>query len=206
MYGDIEIDSDMREYLSLGPGFALASDIKRVELEISFLRGLTIMRWNRTDKDKEDISRTKESEQIDQEEEIEREVFLQERIYKEELNSINMTKLKPTQMDTNRLVMMPGPMSAVEEAQMEVRRTMWMKEADQFIKENCNEDGSPKENNLNERRERGRNKVMDLIKKKKILVMPSDKGKGMVVLTPEIYNKMGEKHTANDKEITEKEF
>ena len=61
MYGDIEIDSDMREYLSLGPGFALASDIKRVELEISFLRGLTIMRWNRTDKDKEDISRTKES-------------------------------------------------------------------------------------------------------------------------------------------------
>ena len=69
-------------------------------------------------------------------------------MYKEELNSINMTLLKPTQMDTNIQVMMPGPRSASEEAIMDVRRAMWMQETDRFLKEHCEDDGTPKEGNL----------------------------------------------------------
>ena len=93
------------------------------------------------------------------------------------MNTVDMTFLKPTDMDTNRLVMMPGPRPALEEAKMEVRKNIWMNETERFIKEYCHENGKQREDNLSPAASRGRHKVEILIRKKRIVVMPSDKGK-----------------------------
>ena len=59
-------------------------------------------------------------------------MFLNERVYKDESKKLDMSLLKPTDMSCNRNVFMPGPRSAIEEATSELRRKMWMKEADEL--------------------------------------------------------------------------
>ena len=112
-----------------------------------------------------------------------------------------MSLIKPTDMSCNRSVFMPGPRSAIEEAALELRRKMWMKEADEFMKIQCDERGIQKERNLSEAAERGRVKVMKMVRKKEAIVMPSDKGKGICVVHIDLYQRMGEDHTAQDEEI-----
>ena len=92
------------------------------------------MRWVRTGKDTTEIKKMIDTEELEEEEQIEKEICLQERIFKEEMNTVDMTFLKPTDMDTYRLVIVPGPRPALEEAKKEVRKNIWMNETERFIK------------------------------------------------------------------------
>ena len=73
-----------------------------------------------------------------------------------------------------------------------------MKECDEYIKRYCDEKGKQTDSNLTPAAERGRLKVAKLVRQKKIVCMPSDKGKGMVVVDRDIYERMGSDHTTAD--------
>ena len=69
------------------------------------------------------------------------------------------------------------------------------------MKIHCEENGIQKERNLSEAAERGRVKVMKMVRKKEAVLTQSDKGKGICVVNIDLYRRMGEDHTAQDKEI-----
>ena len=67
-----------------------------------------------------------------------------------------------------------------------------------YIREHCNEDRSTKIQNITDRLQEGRRLIEKRVRKKEIIVLASDKGKEVVVVTPEIYREMGLEHTAGD--------
>jgi hypothetical protein len=205
-YGDVQLDADMMEYLMLGPDFAVVDKINRLDLEQEYLRGMTIIRWDRMGKDDEDIVPSKTQTDINEVQKIEELTFMAERVYREEDNTLSMTNLKCTQMSTNRKVIMPGPRSAKEEALLQVRRDLWIKESNEYIRINCNKDGEQDNVNLSEAAQRGRIKLLKKVRKKELMILPSDKGKSIVVTTLEMYTRMGQDHTASDREVQWKEL
>ena len=103
-------------------------------------------------------------------------------------------------MACNRIVYILGPRSASEEATLELRCKLWMKEAGSFIKECCYEKGIQHKRNLSENAERGRSNIMIMVQRKETVVVPSDKGKGMRVIQMDMYMRMRQEQTKNDVE------
>jgi hypothetical protein len=54
--------------------------------------------------------------------------------------------------------------------------------------------------------QRGRIKLLKKVRKKEVVILPSDKGKGIVVTTMEMYARMGQDHTTKDREIQWREL
>ena len=69
------------------------------------------------------------------------------------------------------------------------------------MKEHCDENGKQHIQNLSQAAQHGRIKLAKLMKNKEHIVIPSDKGKGIVVISMDMYKTMGFDHMARDKEI-----
>ena len=109
VYRDVVLDEDMYDFLLLGPEFAIIDKIRRLELEKEFVRGLTLIQWGRYGLTPSDIVPAKTMDELIDEEEVEKEVFLCQRTFNTETKTLNMSKLRQTDMSTNCRVIMPGP-------------------------------------------------------------------------------------------------
>ena len=81
----------------------------------------------------EDIRGTKPTAVIDDENEIERIVQMNNLTFDYSTSTLDMAKQKCMDMATNRRVVMPQPRSPKEEAILETRRDMWIKEALKYM-------------------------------------------------------------------------
>ena len=75
---------------------------------------------------------------------------------------------------------------------------MWTSIFKDYVKQNCNEKGDQKTDQLTNEQELGRLKLLKRVAKGEIIIMPSDKGKGLVVMTKETYEKMAQEHVGKD--------
>ena len=79
---------------------------------------------------------------------------------------------------------MPGFRPAKEEA-------LWLRKCQGFIDRHCDEKGEQLTQNLSEAAMSGYKKVAKLVRKKQAVVMPSNKGRGVVVVEWDLYQQMG---------------
>ena len=135
-FGGIEIDDDEKSYLSLGPDFAQFEKLTKSQCEKEFLTGLTKIRWNRMGKSHEEIKLSRPLEEVLEEEEDEKEVFLAKRVFDTDSGKVDLGFTRSTNMKTSHRIIYPPGRPIKEEAVLEVRKEMWTTIANKYIEEN----------------------------------------------------------------------
>ena len=97
-------------------------------------------------------------------------------------------------------MILPKPISAKEEAFLEVRNEGFRGIFNNHSKERCGKDGK-QPLNLTPSQQLGLKSLKKRIKDHKILVVPTDKSGRFAIVTPEAYEAMGRVHTDKDWEV-----
>ena len=150
----------------------------------------------------EEITYMKSMKEVEDEEEIEKGIYLATRKYNPEEGTVDLGHQTCTNMKTSRRIIFPPARTAKEEATLEVRLEMWKEKFKNYMKENCKDNcGEQKTEQLTHQQDRGKMKVIRRVRKGEIHVSPSDKGKSVVVMPMAMYQKMVQTHTSKDKEV-----
>ena len=112
----IDLEAVEKEFLALGPDFALQDYIDDETIERDFMAALTKICWSRTGKSEDKVRREVSEEEMNEQEKIETEVYMAGRPFKEEASTLSMSLKKCTDMSTNRRVILPGNRTPKEEA------------------------------------------------------------------------------------------
>ena len=75
--------------------------------------------------------------------------------------------------------------------------SLWEDVVNEYVRDDC-----IMELNISERPKEGRVSLLKRVRRKDVVILASDKGKEIVVVTPEAYWEMGRDHIADDTEIT----
>ena len=111
-------------------------------------------------KDPSEIVREMSEQEIQDEEEVEKQVHLEQRIFKEETGEVNLGRRRCTDVKTSRRIGFPTGRNPKEEAELEIRKQKWLEVADRYIKEECKEDGTQKlETQMNKDQIAGKTKL-----------------------------------------------
>ena len=103
-------------------------------------------------------------------------------------------------MKVNRRIVFPPGRDSKEEAEMEVRKQTWMEIASRYIRDNCKNKGEQDlSKQLTKEQIVGRVKLSKRVAKGELHISSSDKGKRVVVMPLEMYEKVTERHTTKDK-------
>ena len=122
VYGDIKLDNQEKQYLSLGPEFTVLEKLDRRKIKSEFQSALTKIRWSRMGKETSEVRREVEEKELEEEEQIEKQVHLNQRVYEEENNQVWLSRKRCTEIKTNRRVIFPTGRSPREESELEVRK------------------------------------------------------------------------------------
>ena len=153
-----------------------------------FLTGLTKVRWGRMGMEPEEIMRYKDEQTVEEEEKVEEVVFLENRKHNEERRTVNLGKKICTDMKNNRRVFLPKGRPVKEESNLETRNLVWSSIWKEYRKENCCPNGSQEHLQLSKEEMAGKASLSKRIAAGEIYVGQSDKGKGLVVMTPDTYH------------------
>ena len=155
--------------LDLRPEFAVFNnvDLKRLAEEINIT--LIKVRWDRRNRDSEveDGAPKTEQEAKDQDDKEEKDRMEDadsRMIFDLQTKTIDMGARRATDMAHNTRLILPQPRSAAEEAVLGARQMVWKETAARYRKENCSEDGSPKQHNMTQTQRIGMKKLAKRIK------------------------------------------
>ena len=174
----------------------------RSQCEKEFLTGLTKIRWNRMGKTKEKIKLSRPLEDVLEDEEAEKEVFLAKRVFNTDTGKVDLGFVRSTNMKTSRRVTFPPGRPIKEEAVLEVRKELWTSLTNKYIEEKCDKLGNQTSDQLSKSQMRGRTKLLDRVRKSEIHVSSSDKGNGVVLMPMSMYSNLVKVHTDKDIEVT----
>ena len=93
-------------------------------------------------------------------------------------------------MKTNRMVFLPPARSIKEECILQTREDSQMEEQRIYERENCRKSGSQEHYQLTKEDSFGKVSLLKRVKSGEINVSPSDKGKGLAVMSTELYHEM----------------
>ena len=88
--------ADEKQFLALGPGFLLYDEIDREKAKLEIGIALTKIRWQRMGYDPTEIKRYHSTEELAEEEQVEKEVYLQRKVFNEERNRLDLGLMKCT--------------------------------------------------------------------------------------------------------------
>ena len=155
--------------------------------------------------EQEDCPEIKKEMEEKEKERIELTEMLQIEPYNYKEKYLDLSRRKVTDIKSNPRVMMPDPRPAREEALLAVRTDKLMKVVQEYIKENCDDEGNIKEGNLPAAQERGLKKLLKRICDKEVVVRPTDKSKKLCVNSFESYTNQGRVHVGEDREVGQEE-
>ena len=129
--------------------------------------------------------------------------------YDPEKKLFNYGRKRATDLKENSRVTLPRPVSAENEAGIEIRRKSFRRVVANFRKEECNHKMEQKPN-LTKSEANGLKSLQNRIQNEEIVVLRTDKSSKLSVTDLNTYIEMGKKHTKNDtiismKEVAEKE-
>ena len=156
--------------------------------------------------DPDEIKRMKDEDEIEEEENNDDIVTLEEREYNEEKVEVRLTKKKCTNMKTNRRVYMPPARPVKEECVLQTRENAWMEEWRRYRGEECGKEGSQQHHQLTREECLGKASLLKRVSKGEIHISPSNKGKGLVVMSTDLYHDMSVVHTLGDKKVDWREL
>ena len=155
VFGEVSLTESELSVLKLGPGFMVVSSLDKETMRIESAVTTTNIRWSKM-KDGTDDMTAKESEEHELEnEETEEQKTLAEMIELEARDVLDdsgtildMRRKRVTDMKCNRRVMMPAPGKPILEAEYSLRVSMWQREYEKYMTEECDDKGMQKQMNL----------------------------------------------------------
>ena len=201
IYGGVTVPREVDKVLKLPPKFALYPkvDMKMVEMEVE--RGIWKARWE----DRSEEQRGKREEMT--EEQVE-EVMAETRVWDDAAKELNFSKIRVTQLPTNRRVVAPKPLSGPgrsKEVQLQFLKSRLLDETRKHLKKEYDEKGRPKENNITPQEVKGLKAAKDITEDGSVIIRPTDKTSKHCIDSSENYARKMEEHIKNDPVITEKE-
>ena len=172
-YGETQLDNNEKNFLELGPYFAMYDDIDEDEVKGDFLTSLTKIRWDRMGKEPEEILRWRNEEDIKEEEEIDIIANSDRRIVDTNKRQINIGLKRCTEMKGNRRVIFPAGRPAKEETALDVRLRMWMETVRTYRTIETKE-GKQKSNQLDNSQKQGFKSLEEKVKKGTIHIGSAD--------------------------------
>ena len=178
-YGGVTIDENETTVLRLPPKFAMFEEVKEAKCEAEIEKGFAKMRWSRW---KEEDGET-----------------MRIHAYDIDNTKMNFKNLRPTEMEYNKRVYLPGPMSEEEEIKVMNLKNDLMKEIEQYCKQNKNKMNM---RNLTKEEKDG----LKSLKKKsrnELIISQTDKSSKFSVDTKDNYIEAMQVHIEQDEDITE---
>ena len=200
-YGGVGVPREVEQVLKLPPKFALFPkvDMKMVEMEVE--RGIWKARWE----DRSQEQRGRREDMTDQEVE---EVMAETRVWDSNAKELNYSKVRVTQLPTNRRVIAPKPLvgsSRNTEVQLQFLKSRLLDETKKHLKKEYDENGRAKEKNITPEEIKGLKVARDITEDETVIIRPTDKtSKHCIDSSANYANKMDE-HIKDDLIITEKE-
>ena len=161
----------------LPPKFAKFPTISIETLEVESEIALTKLRWERMNKEKHPDNKEldpldtdtpaeyaskkvlKEEENRKRQEEEDDELECRQ-IYDPDTKTLDLRKLRTTDIKTNRSTIMPKSGKADEETLLLSRKAVWLRAARKYIEMYCDEKGEVKDTNLTQQEARGIKKLL----------------------------------------------
>ena len=197
--GDIELSKEEEKVLKLHPKFCIVEKIKVIDFEQEQETSLAKLRMEfRKQEENENLT----PEEIKNCEEFEARC---RQIYDPETREFDARKKKATDLQECNRVTLPKPLSAENEAKLELRKTTQTQIFKEWLDKNTNKNHEQK-SNLTPDEQKGLKSLQTRIKKGELIVIKTDKSSKFAVTNQENYIKMGQDHVANDKIINRQEL
>ena len=202
----VDLGEDEIALLSKGPKFSVYKRCDRESflesMEAAFIKHCWEMRQQGEDELPDGTPLTEEEErERDRLAEIERDMDAESRmIFTNRDRVFDWSRQRATDVKNNTRVILPRPMSALEESKLAVLRLEWNALFDRYLAEECGE-GGEQTSNLTAQERRGLKSLKQRVKDGEIVVLQTDKSGRFAVMSMKTYITAGEKHTAKDSEV-----
>ena len=201
IYGGVQVPLEVKHVLKLPPKFALYPkiDMKVVEMEVE--RGIWKARW-------EDRSQEQREGRQEPNEEEQEEMMGETRVWDGETKELDYSKIRVTQIPTNRRVIPPKPLtrsSKTKELDLQFMKARLLDETRKHLKTEYDDKGRPKENNITPLEVKGLKAAKDLTENGDVIIRPTDKTGKHSIDTHQNYVDKMQVHIGKDAVITEQE-
>ena len=213
----IELTQEEKNILKLPPKFSILDKLDKEEMELQIETANAKLRYNRADDNenidnkmtREDIKEEEKGRYDEDDEKSKKEIMRMDaestEVYNRVTKTVNVTKLRSTNVTNNKKVVLPKSLHPIREAEIQIRKNAFMKDFEDYTKDNCDEYNN-QESNLTSRDRRGIKKLKERIKKKEIVFTPSDKTGSLIAMEMGEYIRMGTEFTNKDKKINDHEI
>ena len=123
-------------------------------------------------------------------------------IYDPESKTLDLGKLKCTDLRNNPRLHMPGPRPQREETMMQAKKEMYIEATKMYISKNCYKDGSQREGGLDDEFKEGLEEIEEYKKTYNVVISTTDKSGKYTLNSRDSYKAQGDKHVSGDKEIS----
>ena len=167
--GDVSLDEEELSILRLPPDFAILGKLSEENFMVETEMAMTKLRWEKRklldeESGEEGIVTDKEREIMEEEDAKSRSVF-------DPINKvIDMRKRRVTDLKENSRIYLPKPLSATEEAKIEIRRDKYETIFQRYFHEKCSEKGN-QSSNLTQAQLRGLTKLRKRVENGEIICL-----------------------------------
>ena len=123
-------------------------------------------------------------------------------IYDPESKTLDIGKLRCTDLRNNPRLHMPGPRPQREETMMQAKKEMYIEATKMYISKNCLKDGSQQEGGLDDEFKEGLEEIEEYKKTYNVVISTTDKSGKYTLNSRDSYKAQGDKHVSGDKEIS----
>ena len=198
VYGGVSLSEQSEMILSKEPGFMIHNIINEIEVEVEIEKGISKARYELMNREDENENESSDEEGSD--------TTSNNRRQEENKNKIlNYKNLRATDIPTVQRLIEPKLGTMSKEIIIESTKGKLLECVHQYKEEFCNNKGEIKEDNLSYEERQGLKQIKRDIKDKKIVVFTTDKSGKFSVDTPNNYNGAVQKHTAKDREMSDKD-
>ena len=175
------------------------------KIKAESLTALTKVRWDRMGKEPDQIKRQRDVEEIEEEDKIDSIANLDRRVVNIEKKEVNIRLKRCTSTKGNRRVIFLSGRPSKEETVLDVRLQKWM-ESVRSCRATETVDGVQKTEQLDHSQKLGLKSLEEKVQKGALHIGPSDKGKGLVAMTRDMYDNMAKVHVEGDSKVTWREL
>ena len=192
------VSSNVHEALKLYPKHALPVPVKLIEVKKEIQKGFYKQRLSmKREEERKEAGET--------EEEAEKNDAEAHKLIDRESNTINFNNLRPTDLPSNKQIGAPPIASNKVEIKMAGIEAELVQVTMEYIKNNCDSEGLPKETNLTEKEREGVKEILAMLKEGDKVVSETDKSSKLELNSLEGYTEMERPHVEKDKAVTTKE-
>ena len=198
VYDNESITENQKALLRLPPKFATYGTISKEEMEVEFEVMNCKLRWeerNKREREYEDWTREWEVDRIER-----------EKVFDTRTKNMSFTTKRVTDMPTCRRIHLPHPEKEKMEVEMRSMTQRMKDTVEDYVKENCDEKGRIRQNNLTTQQRNGLIECKRKAKNGEQMYMMTDKSMRMSVDTPTNYERAMNHHMIHDQELCQTEI